>query len=126
MMENYRLVRPEHLNHHGYLFGGVLLKWLDEFGWMAATLEYPGSTFVTVAMDEILFKKRIKNGTILRFIIEKEKEGNTSVTYNAKVFSQSNNYNEEEVFTTKLTFVNISDHGKPTLLPHNVKNNSFE
>ncbi|TYB32288.1 MAG: acyl-CoA thioesterase, partial [Flexistipes sinusarabici] len=24
-MENFRLVRPEHLNHHGYLFGGVLL-----------------------------------------------------------------------------------------------------
>lgn len=30
-MENFTLVRPEHLNHHGYLFGGVLLKWVDEY-----------------------------------------------------------------------------------------------
>ena len=24
-MDNFTLVRPEHLNHHGYLFGGVPL-----------------------------------------------------------------------------------------------------
>ena len=29
-MESYKVVRPEHLNHYGYLFGGFLLKWVDE------------------------------------------------------------------------------------------------
>jgi len=25
-MESFKVVRPEHLNHYGYLFGGFLLK----------------------------------------------------------------------------------------------------
>ncbi|AEI13712.1 thioesterase superfamily protein [Flexistipes sinusarabici DSM 4947] len=123
-MENFRLVRPEHLNHHGYLFGGVLLKWLDEFGWMAATLDFPGSTFVTVGMDEINFKKRIENGSILRFIIKPQRTGKTSVTYIAKVFTNQAGAQQDEVFTTKLTFVNIGENGKPAPLPTKCQYNS--
>lgn len=122
-MENFRLVRPEHLNHHGYLFGGVLLKWLDEFGWMAATLDYPGSTFVTVGMEDITFKKRIKNGSILRFLLSTQNEGRTSVTYSAKVLAHQE-AGEEEVFTTNVTFVNIDENGKPVALPTRCQHNS--
>ncbi|HSO80381.1 MAG TPA: hotdog domain-containing protein, partial [Chromatiaceae bacterium] len=35
-MESYKVVRPEHLNHFGHLFGGCLLKWVDEIAWIAA------------------------------------------------------------------------------------------
>jgi hypothetical protein len=31
-MENHKLVLPEHLNQYGFLFGGNLLKWVDEYG----------------------------------------------------------------------------------------------
>ena len=36
-MESYKVVRPEHLNHFGHLFGGCLLKWVDEIAWIAAS-----------------------------------------------------------------------------------------
>jgi len=36
-MESYKLVLPEHLNHYGYLFGGNMLKWVDEISWIAAS-----------------------------------------------------------------------------------------
>jgi competence protein ComEC len=36
-MESYTVVRPEHLNHYGHLFGGCLLKWVDEIAWIAAS-----------------------------------------------------------------------------------------
>ena len=29
-METLQQVRPEHLNHYGYLFGGYMLMWVDE------------------------------------------------------------------------------------------------
>ena len=54
-MENHRLVLPEHLNQFGFLFGGYLLKWVDEFAWMGASLEFPGCLVVTVGMDEVSF-----------------------------------------------------------------------
>jgi acyl-CoA hydrolase len=66
-MESYKLVLPEHLNHYGYLYGGNLLKWVDEIGWIAASRDYPGYNFVTVAMDRVEFRKSVREGTILRF-----------------------------------------------------------
>ncbi len=47
-MENFKVVRPGHLNHYDYLFGGELLKWVDEISWIAASCDYPGCKFVTV------------------------------------------------------------------------------
>lgn len=120
-MENYVNVRPEHLNFHGYLFGGEMLKWLDEFSWMAASRDYPGSTMVTVAIDNILFKNRVVNGSILRFIIEPEKIGNSSVTYSVRVMCDApGSYKESEVFSSKITFVNLDEEGKPMPLPEKV------
>lgn len=117
-MENYTLVRPEHLNHHGYLFGGVLLKWVDENAWMAASLDYPGCTLVTINMDACRFKYRVENGSILRFNIERTEQGRSSVTYMVIVMADEPGSNvEKEVFSTKVTFVRLDDQGGVCALP---------
>jgi len=117
-MINYVNVRPEHLNFHGYLFGGEMLRWLDEFAWMAASRDYPGATFVTVAIDNIVFKNRVVNGSILRFVIEIDKTGEKSITYNVNVFcDEPGASDEKEVFSSKITFVNIGKDGKSVPLP---------
>lgn len=117
-MENYAIVRPEHLNHHGYLFGGVLLKWVDEYAWIAASLDFTGCTLVTVAMDDIVFKHRIGNGAILHFHIERVSQGDASATYRVDVFSDEPGATSEKfVFTTGITFVRIDASGKKCSLP---------
>ena len=50
-MDTFTLVRTEHLNHHGKLLGGQLLKWVVEFAWLAAARDFCGSVLVTRAMD---------------------------------------------------------------------------
>lgn len=111
-MQNYTHVRPEHLNHHGYLFGGRMLMWVDEFAWMAAQLDFPGRTLVTISMDKVVFKKRVVNGTILRFDIQKEKTGRTSVQYKIEVFADEPGGRAEKlVFTNSITFVSIDEQG---------------
>jgi len=117
-MDNLTLVRPEHLNHHGYLFGGVMLKWVDEIAWMAASREYPGCSLVTVAMDACRFKHRVESGSILRFHIERVKQGITSVGYAVDVFAdEPGKKGEKEVFSTQVTFVHLDKKGKPCQLP---------
>ena len=119
-MDNFTLVRPEHLNHHGYLFGGMMLKWVDENAWMAASREYPGCNLVTVAMDACRFKHRVENGSILRFNTKKVKQGKTSATYNVVVFADAPGANtEQEVFSVSVTFVHLSATGKPCSLKSN-------
>lgn len=117
-MENYKLVLPEHLNHYGYLFGGHLLKWLDEFTWIAASLDFTGCKFVTVAMDRVEFRKSVKLGAVLRFDVRQSRRGNSSVSYDARVYSDVIDTGEEElVFTTQITFVRVDDEGNKIALP---------
>jgi acyl-CoA hydrolase len=111
-MESYKLVLPEHLNHYGYLFGGNLLKWTDEISWIAASRDFPGCKFVTVGMDRVEFKKSVRQGSILRFAVDRSKIGRSSVLYQVKVFCDDIELGTEEpVFTTKVSFVCLDDLG---------------
>jgi acyl-CoA hydrolase len=112
-MENYTTVLPEHLNHYGYLFGGCLLKWVDEFAYIAAKIEFPGHHFVTVALDKVEFKHSIRQGQILRFSINLAKLGNTSVQYHVQVFDACDPTEPgTPLFVTTITFVNVDEHGR--------------
>jgi acyl-CoA hydrolase len=116
-MDNHKLVLPEHLNHYGYLFGGYLLQWVDEYAWIAATLDYPGQNFVTVAMDRVEFKKSVREGTILRLNVEKAGQGTTSVQYRVRVFRRpTQEPGEDLIFSTHVTLVCIDEKGRKKAL----------
>ncbi len=116
-MENHKLVLPINLNQYGYLFGGDLLKWVDEYAWIAATMEYPECNFVTLGMDKVEFKKSVKQGTILKFIVEKTQTGNTSVKYLVHVYRGNNKAMDDLIFSTRVTFVRIDQMGNKAPLP---------
>ncbi len=114
-MENHKLVLPEHLNHYGYLFGGNLLKWADEMGWIAASTDHPGCNFVTIGMDRVEFKKSVKEGAILKMEADLKRVGTTSVTYKVSISSESiETGGKETVFTTNITFVCVDSKGNKT------------
>lgn len=117
-MENFKVVRPIHLNHYGYLFGGDLLKWVDEISWIAASRDYPGCKFVTVSMNRVEFKRSVRQGSVLRFDVERHHVGSTSVMYHVAVFSDDlDSGHEEKVFSTCVTFVCLDAEGEKTSLP---------
>ena len=117
-MDNYTIVRKEHLNHHGYLFGGTLLSWVDEFAWIFASLDFPGCSLVTVGMDRVSFKERVESGSILRFNIIPAHRGTSSVSYAVNVYADAPGAAEEKaVFSTKVTFVRIDADGRKATLP---------
>lgn len=117
-MDNYTIVRMEHLNHYGYLFGGTLLRWVDEFAWIFASLDFPGCTLVTVNIDQASFKKQIVSGSILRFSILPIQQGTSSISYSVDVYADAPGATEEKrVFSTKVTFVRIDAEGRKTALP---------
>ena len=112
-METHKLVMPEHLNHFGFLFGGNILKWIDEVSYIAVTLDFPGCNFVTVGMDKIEFRKSIRQGTILCFESKQNRVGTTSVEYIVDVTREEISTGVKElVFTTRITFVSVDEHGK--------------
>lgn len=112
-MESFKLVLPEHLNHYGYLFGGNMLKWIDEVSWIAASRDFPGCKFVTVAMDRVEFKKSVRQGSILRFSANQGEIGNSSVRYRVEVYCDDiESGAEDPVFATTITFVCLDEQGR--------------
>jgi len=119
-MDNYKLVMPEHLNHFGYLFGGNMLQWIDEIAWIAVNLEFPGMRFVTIAMDNVVFRESVREGAILKFVTERTKLGRTSVQYGVKVFdvAAKGESSTREVFHISVTLVRLDENGHKTpILP---------
>lgn len=114
-MVSYKLVMPEHLNEYDKLFGGNLLKWVDETAWMAVSLDYAGQRFVTIGMNRVEFRKSVSGGSILRIVVVKLRQGTTSVTYQVDVSKRE--LKEEDshpVFSTEITFVCVNKAGQKT------------
>ena len=116
-METYKLVLPEHLNHYGYLFGGNMLKWVDEVSWIAASLDHPGCKFVTIGMDSVEFRHPVRQGAIIRFEVKSAEQGTSSVRYAVHAYCDDiESGREEAVFTTHVTFVCLDDEGRKRAL----------
>lgn len=112
-MKHYKLVLPEFMNEQGALFGGYLLKWIDEFSYVTVSLDYPNNKFVTISLDNVVFRKPIKEGYILCFVITESKFGASSIEYTVEVHNaKGSKENNELLFETKIVFVNINENGK--------------
>lgn len=112
-MDHHKLVLPEHLNDQGSLFGGYLLKWLDEFAYITASIDFPGHRFVTIALENVEFKHQIACGQILCFSVNRTRLGTTSIEYFIEVVGEKIKKDADRVlFATNITFVNVTDTGK--------------
>src|SRR3712207_2948676 len=109
----YLLVRPQDLNHAGTLFGGAMMSFADEMAFVAATLTYPGCTFVTKVFHEFNFISGPKEGEIVKIEAEVLRKGTTSVTVSVKASSAVTN---REIFQTEAVLVN-AQKGKSYPIP---------
>src|SRR5688572_19889577 len=111
-MQHRKIVLPEFLNDQGSLFGGNLLKWVDEFAYITANLDFPGNRFVTIALDDVAFKNPIREGEILCFDIRQTKKGSSSIAYDVKVIGEKlaphdPKTRQQVLFQTSIVFVNV-------------------
>lgn len=73
------IVRQEHLNQYGNLFGGRVLAVIDELAFIACSRTHPGRNFVTRAVRNAEFTAPAHLGDVLEFNFGIEKVGRTSV-----------------------------------------------
>lgn len=71
---------PRDTNHHGTIFGGIVLSYIDVAGGVEAVRHTGHDRFVTVAMKEIIFHEPVFVGDLVSFYAETVKVGNTSIT----------------------------------------------
>lgn len=76
---HHMIVRQEHLNHYGNLFGGSVLAVIDELAFIACARTFPGRNFVTRAVRNAEFSAPARLGDVLEFSFGIETVGTTSV-----------------------------------------------
>jgi len=107
-------VKPEDLNPNGTLFGGTLLRWIDEEAVIYAIVQLGNPKVVTKFISEINFVSSAKQGDILELGIEAINFGTTSLTMRCEV---RNKISRKTILSIdKLVFVNLDEEGNPA--PH--------
>lgn len=71
---------PRDTNHHGTIFGGIILSYIDIAGGVEAVRHTGHDRFVTVAIKEVIFHEPVYVGDLVSFYAETQKVGNTSIT----------------------------------------------
>lgn len=109
-----KLIKPEDLNANNTLFGGSLLRWLDEEAAIYAIIQLGTNRCVTKFMSEINFISSAKQGDIVELGIKAVHFGTTSLTLTCQV---RNKITQKMILTIdKMVFVSVDEHGVPT--PH--------
>jgi acyl-CoA thioesterase YciA len=109
------ILLPRDTNEMGTIFGGVILSYIDSAGAVEAR-KHANKRFVTVAMDEVVFKKPVLVGDIVSFYTDTIRVGTTSVTVKVvvDVIRRANPKVKEVVTEAQLTFVAVDEQGRPT------------
>jgi len=104
-------VKPEDLNPNGTLFGGTLLRWIDEEAVIYAIVQLGNPHVVTKFISEINFVSSAKKGDIIELGIQAISFGKTSITLCCEV---RNKITRKSILTIdKLVFVNVDENGVP-------------
>ena len=106
-----RWVKPEDLNAHGTLFGGSLLRWIDEEAAIYAIIQLGNPRAVTNFMSEIDFVSSARQGDLVELGIRAVSFGRTSLTMRAEV---RNMVTRERILAIeKIVFVSLDAAGRP-------------
>lgn len=109
-----RLVRPEHMNAAGALFGGVILAWIDEAAAIAARKLFHTPNFATVAiMGGIHFRRPIFLGDLVSLKSTLVRVGRTSIAFQVDITVFDAQDPTPVCAVQEIVFVRKDAQGKP-------------
>lgn len=107
-------VRPEDLNANGSLFGGSLLRWIDEEAAIYAIIQLGNHRVVTKLISEIDFQASAREGDLIEMGLIATHFGRTSLTMRARV---RNMITRRSILSIeKIVFVGVDEDGNA--IPH--------
>lgn len=109
-----KLIKPENLNARNTLFGGALLRWIDEEAGIYAMTKLNTKNVVTKFMSEIDFKSSGQLGDVIEIGLKFKSVGRTSITFSCEV---RNVFSKQSIITIEnIVFVMVDERGLP--IPH--------
>jgi len=111
------LMMPRDTNHHGTIFGGVILSYIDQAG-AVGSIRRGCRHVVTVAMDQVIFHQPVQVGDLVSFYATILKVGRTSLKVLVTVeATRRSDGDVVSVTEAEVTYVNVDTEGKPIPVP---------
>ncbi len=116
-IETRYIVMPDHANHYGTAFGGVIMSWIDLIAVMVAQRHCEREA-VTLSVDRLTFISPIQIGDHVILRASVNYTGTSSMEIGVQVIKE-NPYKQERVRATTayLTFVALDENKKPVPVP---------
>lgn len=106
------VVFPQHLNHHGALFGGEALRMMDTAAFVAATRR-ARRTMVTVGVENVVYEAPVWPGEIVEIGASVAHTGRTSVTVDVELTAEVLLSGERRhCGSGRFTFVAVDEAGR--------------
>jgi acyl-CoA thioesterase YciA len=106
---------PRDTNHYGTIFGGVILSYIDQAGFVEAQRhgEHEGGRWVTAALDRVDFQAPVHLGDIVSFYTRPVRLGTRSITVEIEVQAEGTRGQQVRVTTATVTLVAVNEQGRP-------------
>ncbi|MBQ3146461.1 MAG: acyl-CoA thioesterase [Oscillospiraceae bacterium] len=114
--EQQYLICPAHINHYGRLFGGQLLKWIDELAGIVA-IRHCGGTVTTAAIDNLQFQAPAYTGDMIVLQGRVTYVGRTSMEIRVDTYRESLDGTRELINVAYIDMVSINCKGQPEEVP---------
>ena len=106
-----KLIKPENLNANNTLFGGSLLRWIDEEAGIYTMTKLKSQQVVTKYISEINFISSAKQGDVIEIGMEFVSIGRSSITMKCLV---RNLFSQKTIISIdKIVFVRVDDNELP-------------
>ena len=116
LTEQQYLICPGHSNHYGRLFGGQLLKWIDELAGIVA-IRHCGATVTTAAIDNLQFQAPAYPGDMIVLRGYVTYVGKTSMEVRVDTYVEKLSGEKERINRAYLVMVALDGEGKPVKVP---------
>ena len=116
LTEQQYLILPAHINHYGRLFGGQLLKWIDELAGIVA-IRHCGATVTTAAIDNLQFRAPAYTGDMIVLRGWITCVGRSSMEVRVDTYREALDGKRELINRAYMDMVAIDCKGRPQEVP---------
>lgn len=115
-VETVHIVRPNHLNAAGRLFGGILMQWIDEVAGIVA-MRHTRCNCTTASVDNLRFIRGAYQQDLLVIIGKVTYVGTTSMEVRVDTYIEDTEGMRRPINRAYFTMVALDEKDKPTEIP---------
>jgi acyl-CoA hydrolase len=114
--EQVYMIRSQHINGYGRLFGGYLMQWIDELS-VVVSKRHCGCEVTTAAIDNINFKAGAFAGDMVVLVGRLTHVGKTSMEVRVDAYVEDNKGIRRSINRAYVVMVAIDSEGRAVQVP---------